>query len=77
MNAQNVLKTHYSTNHVQYGENRWRGELVPDAGSDMADLNHNMDSTGEADKSWVSAELGFREIHLWVLSHEPADTQES
>lgn len=24
----------------------------------------------------VSAEFGFREIHLWVLSHEPADTQE-
>lgn len=27
MNVQNVLKTHYSTNHVQYGENRWRGEF--------------------------------------------------
>lgn len=44
---------------------------------DMTDLNHNVDSTGEADESWVSAEFGFREIHLWVLSHEPADTQES
>lgn len=24
----------------------------------------------------VSAEFGFREIHLWVLSHEPADTED-
>lgn len=27
--------------------------------------------------SSVSAEFGFREIHLRVLSHEPADTRES
>ena len=41
----------------------------------MFHMNRDLDSTGEADNK-VSAEFSFRKIHLWVLSHEPAETEE-
>lgn len=61
---------------------KWRTDeegswLYPHAASAETNLPRNVNCTAEVDEIWVSAELGFGEIHLWVLCHEPTVTQET